>query len=365
MDKVSAGKAVKAGKTAETKATNEARLIFKNYLARLAAVRVLDPACGSGNFLYLSLLSLKDLEHRVNLEAEALGLEPHILEVGPSNVLGIELNPYASELARVTIWIGEIQWTLKHGYGLKKDPILKPLDQIDCRDAVITEDGTEPGWPEAEFIVGNPPFLGDKRMIAELGEEYVTQLRQLYKGRVPGGADLVTYWFEKARAQIENEKTRLAGLVATNSIRGGANRKVLQRIVETGRVFTAWSDEPWINEGASVRVSLVAFGPSAEGVEVRLNGKQVGTVFADLSGSEGVIGHNLTLAQPLAENSRVAMQGPTKGGAFDIAGGLARDWLTLPNPHGRPNSNVLKPWINGLDVTRRPLGSVRPETLSD
>ncbi len=159
------------------------------------------------------------------LEAEALGLQRGFPAVGPEAALGIELNPYAAELARLTVWIGEIQWMLGHGYSLNDRPILKPLNQIECRDALLTVlpspsgrgvggEGSwgEAAWPAADAIVGNPPFLGDKKQLAELGEEYVATLRRVYAGRVPGGADLVCYWFEKARAQIEAGQTRRAGL---------------------------------------------------------------------------------------------------------------------------------------------------------
>jgi type II restriction/modification system DNA methylase subunit YeeA len=128
-------------------------------------------------------------------------------------------------------------------------------------------------------IVGNPPFLGDKRMRAELGDAYVDCLRREYKGRVPGGADLVTYWFERAREQIAAGQCQAAGLVATNSIRGGANRKVLDRIVASTRIFEAWSDEPWVNEGAAVRVSLVCFGGlNGDEAVSRLDGVEVGSI---------------------------------------------------------------------------------------
>lgn len=110
------------------------------------------------------------------------------------------------------------------------------------------------------MIVGNPPFIGDKKMRRELGSGYVETLRATFADRVPGGADLVCYWFEKARAQIEAGQLHAAGLVSTNSIRGGANRKVLDRIVETTHIFCAWSDEPWVNDGAAVRVSMTGFG---------------------------------------------------------------------------------------------------------
>ena len=326
------------------------------FLERLRTFRILDPACGSGNFLYLALRTLKDVEHQVMLEAETLGLQRGFPAVGPEAVLGIELNPYAAELARLTVWIGEIQWMLGHGYSLNDQPILKPLDTIECRDALLNPDGTEATWPAAAAIVGNPPFLGGSRLLRELGEDATERLRQTYQGRVPGGADLVCYWFEKARAQIAAGQTQRAGLVATNSIRGGANRKVLERIRETGTIFHAWSDEPWINEGAAVRVSLVAFG-KASGEKFRLDGKPVTEIYADLTGRpiEGEpSGVDLTTAKPLTENTGICFRGTTKNGPFDIPGELARQWLKLPNPHGRTNHDVLRPWANGMDISRRP-----------
>ena len=119
-----------------TKARKTAQGHLQGFLDRLARFRVLDPACGSGNFLLLALLGLKDLEHQVMLEAEALGLPRGFPLVGPENVMGIEINPYAAELARVTVWIGEIQWMLGHGFSLAKNPILKPLDNIAQRDLI-------------------------------------------------------------------------------------------------------------------------------------------------------------------------------------------------------------------------------------
>ena len=156
---------------------------------------MLDPACGSGNFLYLALKALKDMEHRVQLEAEALGLERAFPAVGPANVKGIEISPYAAELARVSVWIGEIQWMRRNGFYESTDPILKPLDTIECRDAILTPDGTEPEWPTADVVIGNPPFLGARLQIWTLNEDYMSRLRRTYSGRVPGGADLVCYWF--------------------------------------------------------------------------------------------------------------------------------------------------------------------------
>ncbi|MBU0752604.1 MAG: class I SAM-dependent DNA methyltransferase [Gammaproteobacteria bacterium] len=352
--------ALRKSKKKKDKAYNDAAAIFQHHLERLRNYRVLDAACGSGNFLYLALKALKDLERRANTEAEALGLERHInIEVSPANVLGIELDPYAAELARVTVWIGEIQWMLRNGYPYATQPILKPLDTIECRDALIEKvpagtqsagaGGTavEAEWPACDAIVGNPPFLGDKKMRGELGDDYTDTLRKCYAGRVPGGADFVTYWFEKARAQIEADKCTAAGLVATNSIRGGANRKVLDRIAASGRIFEAWSDEAWINEGAAVRVSLVAFG---KGEASRLDGKETQVIHSDLTASEN---SNLTTAQRLVENAGVCFEGIKKYGPFDVPGETARAWLALGgNPNGRPNANVLRPWINATDVVR-------------
>ena len=116
----------------------QAEQALQGFLERLRTFRVLDPACGSGNFLYLALRTLKDIEHQVMLEAEALGLQRGFPAVGPEAVIGIEINPYAAELARLTVWIGEIQWMLGHGYSLNDQPILKPLNSIECRDALLT-----------------------------------------------------------------------------------------------------------------------------------------------------------------------------------------------------------------------------------
>jgi type II restriction/modification system DNA methylase subunit YeeA len=319
---------------------------------RLRGIRVLDPACGSGNFLYLALQALKDLEKRVRIEAEALGLPPGLaLGVGPENVLGIERDEYAAELARLVVWIGEIQWMRRNGFSESRDPILRPLDTIECRDALLNPDGTEAEWPAAECIVGNPPFLGGKMLRSGLGDAYVNRLRAAFADRIPGEADLVCHWFEKARAQIAIGKTKRAGLVATNSIRGGVNRRVLDRIEETpGQViFDAWADENWISDGAAVRVSLVCFGDSPWGTR-RLNGREVQAIHADLSGA----GLDLTRSRRLPENRLTSFQGSKKVGPFDIPGELARGWLNEPlNPNGRSNAEVLRPTWNGLDLTRR------------
>ncbi|CAJ0881415.1 hypothetical protein AMST5_03243 [freshwater sediment metagenome] len=280
-------------KIAEARA--RATRLRDDFIARLAGLRVLDPACGSGNFLYLALQGVKDLEYRVINECETLAA---------------------------------------------------------------------------------------------------------YDGRVPAEADLVCYWFSKAWRAVGSGRALSVGLVSTNSIRGGANRRVLEPIAQAGAIFEAWSDEPWTIDGAAVRVSLVCFraprargegrgeghavgadeGPHAEEgakrpsrstragaatssfetpaapapqdeVACRLDGVEVETINPDLTGR----GFDITRAKRLKENEGVAFMGDTKGGAFDIPGELARSWLKAPlNPNGKANSDVLRPWVNGLDLTRRP-----------
>jgi hypothetical protein len=330
---------------------------FISWLQRLEDWRVLDPACGSGNFLFLALKALKDIEHKSHLDAAALGLDrQQDLVTGPDNVLGIEINDYAAELARVTIWIGELQWRIDHGYPFKSNPILEPLEHIECRDAILAPAPTAGGgemarveaeWPPASVVIGNPPFLGASRKRGELGEDYTRALDAAYAGRVPGNADLVCYWFAKALKAIEQDSLGAAGLVATNSIRGGANRKVLDAIVARSRIFEAWSDEPWVNEGAAVRVSIVCFGHGDGAV---LDDRPVGQINADMTSDQDL---DLTRVGRLTENVGTAFLGMKKGGPFDIDGNLARQWLRLPNPHGKSNADVLRPWTNGTDIVQK------------
>ena len=343
---------------AKSKGVRKRRLVaaeqlLRAFLERLRSFTVLHPACGSGNFLYLALQALKDLEHRVNLEAEAMGFARAFPEVGPANVKGIEINPYAAELARVSVWIGEIQWMRRNGFDVSPDPILKPLETIECRDAILSPEGNEPAWPDADVVIGNPPFLGNRKVRGELGGDVAEALPKLYRGMVRGKPDLVCYWFAKAGRLVAEGKVQRAGLVATNSIRGGTNRTVLDKIVALGRIFDAWSDEPWVIDGAAVRVSLVCFEPKDAVSSVFLNGEATQRINADLTGAT----LDLTVATPLARNAGVAFQGDIKRGSFDIPGDLAREWLCLPaNPNGRSNADVLKTWMNGMDLTRRPAG---------
>jgi len=322
------------------------------WMEELSAVRVLDPACGSGNFLYLALRRLLDLWHEARLFAAAHGLPTFIeKQVHPQQLFGLETNIYAQELASVVVWIGYLQWLNEHAIGWPVEPILRKLDNIQQRDAILTHDAKgnpiEPEWPKVDFIIGNPPFLGDKKMRGELCDVYVDELRTLYADRVPGGADLVTFWFERARAQIEAGYAKRAGLLATNSIRMVGNRPVLERILESGGIFMAWSDRPWILDGAAVRVSIVGFDDGSQNEPV-LDGQPVCEIHADLTASA-----NVASALPLPENAGLCFLGVMKGGPFDLTAEQARVMLAAPlNPNGRPNSDVVKRRLIGRDVVQ-------------
>jgi type II restriction/modification system DNA methylase subunit YeeA len=326
------------------------------FAQKLSAIRVLDPACGSGNFLYVALRLLLDLWKEVALFAGSMGMTLLLPLPGqapsPEQLFGIEIDPYAHELAQATVWIGYLQWLHENGYSVPSEPILKRLDNIRRMDAILAFDvegkPVEPEWPEAEVIVGNPPFLGSKVMRLELSDEYVRQLHTLYANRIVHEADLVCYWFEKARVLIANEEVERAGLLSTNSIRGGANRKVLEGIKTSGDIFMAWSDREWVLDGAAVRVSMVGFDKGSEHIKV-LDGQIVTTINPDLTSTA-----DLTVARRLEENMGMSFMGVTPAGPFTVNDAQARELLAQPlNPNGRPNTDVVRPFFNGIDLARR------------
>ncbi len=341
------------------------------FLKKLRTITVLDPACGSGNFLYVSLQMLLDLEKEVINFAAQLGFQ-YDLEVGVQQLRAIEINPYAFELAQVSVQIGWLQWRRDNGFDNDRTPVLQNLDGFQNEDALLVshfhgkaktlkeaqagehtgDDAlkfyTEREWPAADVIVSNPPFLGGSKLWEELGRHYQKQLWGIYDGRVPGFADLCCYWFEKARQQIENGKCKRAGLLATQGIRGGANREVLKRIKETGDIFFAASDRDWILDGASVHVSMVSFDDGSE-KERTLDGKSVTTINANLSATTA----DITTAARLSQNLGVGFMGSSKKAPFDISENLALEMAAEPTPSGSPNSDVIRPGVNGQDIARR------------
>jgi hypothetical protein len=290
------------------------------------------------------------------------------LEVGPEIVHGIEINAFAAELARTTIWIGDIQWRRRNGIYSEPPPILRKLDAIECRDALMSEssDGSfvEAEWPSAEFIVGNPPFLGSKFFrkgrpagkkkpaTKGLGDAYTEALQRVLGNSVPGSADLCVYWFSKCEVALQKNAASF-GLVATKGIAKGTNNAVLKRIFESSncRIFDAWTNEEWIIDGAEVRVALVCvLRDPCNSVESMLNGKRASTINSDLT--EGL---NFVAARSNNQNAKIAFQGVKLNGPFEVNDATARQMIAEPtNVNGEKNSRVLKRFIQNDDVTERP-----------
>ena len=323
---------------------------------RVVDMTVLDPACGSGNFLYVSLALLKALEKEVIAVAVAHGLDGFFPRVHPRQLFGIETDEYAHELASAVVWIGYLQWKHRNAFDLTgESPILQPLDNIRLTDALLDFDANGDGkpseaqWPDADVIIGNPPFLGGKLLRRELGDDYVEALFEVWADRVSREADLCCYWFEKARSQIEHGDARRAGLLSTQGIRGGRNRLVLERIAESGSIFWAQSDREWTLDGAAVQVSMVGFDDGSE-TGRELDGLEVSEIYTNLRSGKT----DVTKARRLKENLGISFQGPVKVGKFDIVKSVAHAMVRYPNPDGRSNRDVVQPWVNGSDITGRP-----------
>lgn len=344
--------------------------LLDGFQQRLAAVRVLDPACGSGNFLYVAIQQLLTLEKEVITDAsrEELGRGGLLPRVRPTQLLGIEINPYAAELAQVVIWIGYLQWMRDNGFNAPRNPILEPITTIENRDAILAwedEHGqpipvwregaacrSQAKWPEADFIVGNPPFLG-VRQFRQFGlpDAYVQAVFEHH--RLPNTSDLCCYWFEHSHQQVKQNGSVRVGLLATQSIRSVDNRTPLEWIRESGTIFGAWSNRAWVLDGAAVRVSMVFFTGPKSGDEFYLDGKKVPTIFADLS-----TGIDLTQAERIDAMRSIAFQGPVKVGDFDINNETARQLLATPSgPTSKSPFDVVRPWFNGGAITKRRLGT--------
>ena len=331
------------------------RVALDDFRRWLGGWRILDPACGSGNFLYVALQQLLDLDDEVVRFAArrdiALDAIPY---VRPTQLHGIEINPYAAELAQVVIWIGYLQWLHVHGIANPKRPILDKLQTIENRDAILDlTDKKHPKpaeWPEADFIVGNPPFLGNKLFRQSgLSNEYIEALYRSYE--INKNADLCCYWFEQSRQFIKGQPRVRAGLLATQGIRGSGNREVLDRIKGDCDIFLAWSDRDWVLNGANVHVSIIGFDAGDERNRT-LDGHTVQTINSDLSSDA-----DLTTAKRLPENKGIGFVGACKKGQFEIDVDAARKIVSATgNPNGRSNAEVLRPWWNGIDIVRRYLG---------
>ena len=336
--------------------TDGAMGAMQAYRRRLADVKTLDPACGSGNFLYVTLKALLDLERQAIDYQIALDHRPGPPLVNPARMMGLEINEYAAQLAKTALWIGYIQWHQANGFAYTNRPILDNIHGVECRDAAIAlndagETTIKAQWPDADYIIGNPPFLGAKDMLTELGNDYTGRLRQTYAAELDGAVDLCCYWFEQARAQIAAGKARRAGLLATQAIRFSSNRRTLERIKETGDIFAAYDDLEWKPEepgSAAVHVSIVCFDDGSETAKT-LNGAPASDIDTRLADAV-----HLDRAQKLPQNAGICFEGVKKGGPFDLTPEQAGLMLADSNPNGKPNSDVVKPYVIGRDLNGKP-----------
>jgi len=410
-EQVNAGDTVAAIETANT------------FHRQLCSIRVLDPACGSGNFLYVALEHMKRLEGEILETLQSLGeaqqaLEHTGLTVDPHQLLGIELNPRAAVITDLVLWIGYLQWHFRtRGDAQPPVPVIRNFHNIVEADALLTwkkrvpardseghaitqwdgktekqhpttgkkvpnetvrrpvyeyVDVEQAKWPDADFIVGNPPFIGGKDIRSELGDGYVTALRKAYD-EVPDSADFVMYWWQRAGELARAGKVRRFGFITTNSLPQVFNRKVVAQNLNATKdplsLILAIPDHPWVksfstgersaSKHAAVRIAMTVAergehlghlyrvtsegDTSSEGTTVELS-EQKGRILADLR-----IGADVSQARPLKSNDGLSCPGVKLHGAGFIvtpeqatALGLGR----IPNLDRR-----IRPYLNGRDLT--------------
>lgn len=393
---------------------NTATKTIERFLHRLCTVRILDPACGSGNFLYITFEHLKRLEGEVltfwgdiNPQTTIHSFSTHgSTTVDPHQLLGIEVNPRAAAIAEMVLWIGHLQWHFRtHGNARPEEPVLKKFHNIECRDAVLVWDSVEPvvdahgqpvtrwdgrttkihpvtgeevpdeaaqvsvlryknprpaTWPTADFVVGNPPFIGAASMRQSLGDGYAEALRCAWP-EVPESADLVMYWWHHAAELTRAGKLQRFGFITTNSLRQTFNRRVLGKELTAEpplSLIFAIPDHPWVDasDGAAVRIAmtvgvagksegrlltvLMEKEANGEGLEVALD-EQQGSIHADLR-----IGANVAGAVALRANGGVSSPGYKLHGAGFIVTPEDRAKLEADAP--------IRPYRNGRDLTDKP-----------
>jgi len=410
----------------------DAREVVRGFHRPHCDIRVLDPACGSGNFLYVALELMKRLEGEVTdllaelgEEQDALALTGHTVD--PHQFLGLELNPWAAAVAELVLWIGYLQWHFRtHGKASPSEPALRDFHNIECRDAVMDHAGAKPRlddagqpvtrwdgetttthpvtgeqvpdagarvpvldylkpraatWPEADFIVGNPPFIGASRMRDALGDGYAEALWKAYP-KMPQSADFVMYWWEKAALAARGWKpatdkarakgTRRFGFITTNSLRQTFNRKVLEPHLADPKtplsLTFAIPDHPWVDagDGAAVRIAMTVAekgrapgrlltvteeqrgATEAEGRPVRFQIEK-GRIFANLR-----IGADVAGAVPLKANDGISSPGVKLHGAGFIVTPAEARALGLGTVPGLEKH--IREYRNGRDLTATPRG---------
>lgn len=358
---------------------------------KLAGTKVLDPACGTGNFLYVALELMKRLEGDVlEVLADLGGQEALAMEtatVHPRNFLGLELNPRAAAIAELVLWLGYLQWQMRNG-GSIADPVLERLSNITAMDAVLKCDDPQrrpdntfdeypnprrPDWPEADYIVGNPPFIGGKDVRSRLGDGYATALWKAHP-KINKSADFVMYWWDRAAERLTEKGARLKrfGFVTTNSITQEFSRRVMAARMEARTpisLIRAIPDHPWTKatkDAAAVRIAMtVAEAGSHEGVldavthEVGLETdapqvvlvERVGKIHADLS-----VGADVTAIVKLISNTGIAHDGVKLHGAGFIVSPAEAELLGLGRREGL--ERYIRPYRNGRDLAGRSRGKL-------
>lgn len=388
----------------------------------LCELRILDPACGSGNFLYVTLEHMKRLEGEVLNLLGDLGETQGLLElqgitVDPHQFLGLEINPRAARIAEMVLWIGYLQWHYRtHGKINPPEPVLRDFKNIENRDALITYDAQEllcdeqgrpltrwdgisyktspvtgepvpdesaqieqyryinprkAEWPQADYIVGNPPFIGASTMRRALGDGYVDAVRSTWK-EIPESADFVMYWWHIAAEAVRAGSAQQFGFITTNSIKQTFNRRVVQAQLEAKKnplsLAFAIPDHPWVDaaDAAAVRIAMtVGSASTAPGrllqvraetasknmqdeIDVRLS-EQRGTLFADLR-----TGANVAGTKPLQACLGISSPGVKLHGSGFIVEPETAIRLGLGQIDGIEKH--IRNYRNGRDIVQAPRG---------
>ncbi|MFN9026678.1 MAG: class I SAM-dependent DNA methyltransferase, partial [Akkermansiaceae bacterium] len=395
----------------------EALKLVTAFHRHLCAIKVLDPACGTANFLYVTLEHIKRLEAEVLELITALGgdatFEMNEYKVRPEQFLGLELSHNAVGIAQLVLWIGYFQWQRKTtGKADTGDrPLLPKTQSIRQQDAVLDYDERIPRkdpatgeiltiwnghttkphpitgkevpdetartvlfdyinprraeWPQADYIVGNPPFIGDKRMKIALGEGYTETLRKTYTN-VPDSADFVMYWWDKAAELVRTGKVRRFGFITTNSITQTFNRKVIQHHMDQKNPISltyAIPDHPWVDgaDGAAVRIAMTVGACTGEGllqhVILERRVEQEDALEVVLRSSKGCIHSDLTIGANVGatKNLRPNIGLASVGIAVHGAGLVISQHEAEQLGYGVSIhlNEVIRPYLNGKDLTSK------------
>ena len=392
---------------------DEAKAFVEAFHSRLAQTKVLDPACGTGNFLYVAMARMKELEGEVLDLLVELGDDQYVAEltghtITPENFLGIEINPRAAAIAQLVLWIGYLQWHFRVNGAdrIPPEPILRDVKTIENRDALIEWDEKvaeldEAGnpvtrwdgetmkehpvtgkkvpdetaqvevyrylkpraakWPKADFIVGNPPFIGNKRMRERLGDAYVNAVRSVYK-EIPAGADFVMYWWHLAAKRAAQKELNSFGLITTNSIAHSSNRTIVKAAQGNRKpihIRFAIPDHPWrdVETDAAVRVALTVASPGkGPGLFLQIASENpdpagnlvtfdahYGHVLADLR-----VGPDVASSSPLKSNVGLSFMGIIPlGSGFRLSKVEAEALGAV----GENFSSIIRPYRNGRSIT--------------